>query len=245
MGVCSIDVRFYRPDGIFGDSIISALFSNVTIAVLILGATQLKVPARIIVISLCMVVGVVTDARTFYYMLVIVGVYLMLAKTRDVSFEKKAFLLCLIIAVVAVVASPLGQSTNDSLTFQDTVSSRDIKRQLAIEQFGNSPVFGIGTGQYAIYEASLGRPANSGLHGTNPHNVYVQVLCENGLVGFIPFVLGLICSLWLVFRRKSALAVVSLVLYAAIGWSLGILYSIAFTSIFVVSVCSLLGTSED
>lgn len=238
-------IRLYRPDGIFGDSIISALFSNVTIAVLALGATRLKAPARIIVILLCMVAGVVTGARTFYYLLVIVGAYLVLAKTRDVSLEKKAFLLCLIIAVVAVVAGPLGQSMIDSLTFQDTVSSRDIKRQLAIEQFGNSPVFGIGTGQYAIYEASLGMPANSGLHGTNPHNVYVQVLCENGLVGFIPFVLGLICSLWLAFKRKSALAVVLLILYAAIGWSLGILYSIAFTSFFVVFVCSLLGTSED
>ena len=99
--------------------------------------------------------------------------------------------------------------------------------------------------RYAIYEASLGMPANSGLHGTNPHNVYVQVLCENGLVGFIPFVLGLICSLWLAFKRKNALAVVLLVIYTAIGWSLGILYSIAFTSFFVVFVCSLLGTSED
>lgn len=235
-------IRLYRPDGIFGDSIISALFSNVTIAVLALGATRLKAPVRIIVILLCMVAGVVTGARTFYYLLVIVGAYLMLAKTRDVSLEKKAFLLCLIIAVVA---SPLGQSMIDSLTFQDTVSSRDIKRQLAIERFENSPVFGIGTGQYAIYEASLGMPANSGLHGTNPHNVYVQVLCENGLVGFTPFVLTLICSLWLAFKRKSALAVVLLALYAAIGWSLGILYSIAFTSFFVVFVCSLLGTSED
>lgn len=87
-----------------------------------------------------MVAGVVTGARTFYYLLVIVGAYLMLAKTRDVSLEKKALLLCLMIAVVAVVASPLGQSMIDSLTFQDIVSSRDIKRQLAIEQFGNSPV---------------------------------------------------------------------------------------------------------
>ncbi|MEI3231136.1 MAG: O-antigen ligase family protein [Gordonibacter pamelaeae] len=201
---------------------------------------------RIIVILLCMVAGVVTGARTFYYLLVIVGAYLMLAKTRDVSLEKKALLLCLMIAVVAVVASPLGQSMIDSLTFQDTVSSRDIKRQLAIAQsLAEFPVFGIGTGQYAIYEASLGMPANSGLHGTNPHNVYVQVLCENGLVGFIPFVLGLICSLWLAFKRKNALAVVLLVIYTAIGWSLGILYSIAFTSFFVVFVCSLLGTSED
>ena len=38
---------------------------------------------------------------------------------------------------------------------------------------------------------------------------------------------------------------VDMVIYAAIGWSLGILYSIAFTSFFVVFVCSLLGTSED
>lgn len=238
-------IRLYRPDGIFGDSIISALFSNVLIAVLALGETRLKAPARIIVIALCMVAGVVTGARTFYYLLVIVGVCLMLAKTRDVSIKKKVFLLCLVIAAVVVVGNSFGQSMIDSLTFQGTVSSRDIKRQLAIDQFTNSPVFGIGTGQYAAYEASLGMPANSGLHGTNPHNVYVQVLCENGLVGFTPFALGLICSLWLAFKRKSALAVVLLILYAAIGWSLGILYSIAFTSFFVVFVCSLLGISED
>ncbi|MEI3231301.1 MAG: O-antigen ligase family protein [Gordonibacter pamelaeae] len=239
-------IRLYRPDGIFGDSIISALFSNVTIAVLALGATRLKAPVRIIVILLCMVAGVVTGARTFYYLLVIVGAYLMLAKTRDVSLEKKALLLCLMIAVVAVVASPLGQSMIDSLTFQDIVSSRDIKRQLAIEQFGNSPVFGIGTLVSTLFtRLRLACRPTPVFTGTNPHNVYVQVLCENGLVGFIPFVLGLICSLWLAFKRKNALAVVLLVIYTAIGWSLGILYSIAFTSFFVVFVCSLLGTSED
>lgn len=238
-------IRLYRPDGIFGDSIISALFSNLTIAVLALGATRLRLPARIAVILICLVAGVVTGARTFYYLLVIVGVYLMLAKTHDVSLGKKAFLLCMALAVIVLVVSPLGQSMIDSLTLQDAVSSRDIKRQLALEQFSNSPAFGIGTGQYAVYEASLGLPTNSGLHGTNPHNVYVQVLCENGLVGFVPFVLGLVSSLWLAFKRKRALAVVSLVLYASIGWSLGILYSAAFTSFFVVFVCSLLGTLED
>ncbi len=237
-------IRLYRPDGIFGDSIISALFSTLTIAILALGATRLRLPARIAVLLICFAAGVVTGARTFYYLLLIVGVYMMVAKTRNVSIGTKIFLLLAIVAIAVLVVSPFGQSMLDSLTFQNSTSSRDIKRQLALDKFMSSPIIGIGTSQYAVYEASLGMPSNLGLHGTNPHNMYVQVLCENGLVGFIPLVFGLIFSFGLAIKGKCPLATLLLILYAAIGWSLGILYSVAFTSFFVVLVCSLLVTQE-
>ena len=83
---------------------------------------------RIIVILLCMVAGVVTGARTFYYLLVIVGAYLMLAKTRDVSLEKRPPALFDDLPSLPSFASPLGRSMIDSLTFQDIVSSRGISR---------------------------------------------------------------------------------------------------------------------
>ena len=238
-------IRLYRPDGIFGDSIISALFSNVCIAVLALGKTRLKPPARIVIILLCMLAGVVTGARTFYYLLAIVGAYLVIARTHDVSIGKKAALIFVVAMAVLLVASPLGQSLIDALTLQETVSSRDLKRQLALQEFCNAPIFGIGTGQYAVYEASLGLPANTGLHGTNPHNVYAQVLCENGLVGFVPLMVSLVSAVWLAVRQKNALVAILLFLYVAIAWSLGILYSVSFTSFFVVFISSLLGALED
>lgn len=238
-------IRLYRPDGIFGDSIISALFSNVCIAVLLLGSTKLKTPTRAVIIMLCGVAGIVTGARTFYYLLLIICFYLMLAKTRDVSLRMKVLLLCAIFAAVMLVISPIGQSLMDTLSLQDSASSRNLKRQLALEQFSNSPVFGIGTGQYAVYEATLGLPSNSGLHGTNPHNMYAQILCENGLMGFVPFILGLISSFCFAVKKKNALAVILLILYAVIGWSLGILYSVPFTSFFVVFICSIQETLEN
>lgn len=232
-------IRLFRPDGLFGDSIISALFCSICIVVAFLQRPQTSLFIRIVVIALCLTAGVVTGARSFYYLLVIFGIYLLFAKTTNVSLGKKAVLLLGVVAVVAVVMSSMGQSLMDSLTFQDSVSSRDLKRQIAFDQFWNAPIFGIGTGQYANVEASLNMPTNSGLHGTNPHNVYLQVLCENGLIGFIPLMSSALALLVLVLKRKQTLAVVLLLLYFAIAWSLGILYSAAFTSFFIALVSSL------
>lgn len=238
-------IRIYRPDGIFGDSIISALFSDVCIAVLVLAKTRFRKSTRAVVIALCIVAGVVTGARTFYYLLAIVGAYLVLARTHYVPIRTKAILVFILVMASLLVMSPLGQSLIDALTLHETVSSRDLKRQLALQQFTNAPVFGIGTGQYAAYEASLNLPANTGLHGTNPHNVYAQVLCENGLVGFVPLIVSLVSAVKLAVKQKNALVAILLFLYIAISWSLGILYSVSFTSFFIVFICSLFENSED
>ena len=232
-------IRIYRPDGIFGDSIISALFSDVCIAVLVLAKTRFRKSTRAVVIALCIVAG------TFYYLLAIVGAYLVLARTHYVPIRTKAILVFILVMASLLVLSPLGQSLIDALTLHETVSSRDLKRQLALQQFTNAPVFGIGTGQYAAYEASLNLPANTGLHGTNPHNVYAQVLCENGLVGFVPLIVSLVSAVKLAVKQKNALVAILLFLYIAISWSLGILYSVSFTSFFIVFICSLFENSED
>lgn len=235
-------IRRYRPDGMFGDSIISALFCSLSIAVALLLDSKVPRLIRVVTTALCLVAGVVTGARSFYYLLAIVVVYLLLAKTADVSLKEKTVLLLAIVAVVFIAVSPVGQSLIDSLTVKESVSSRELKQQLALEQFRRSPILGIGTGQYAKVEAALSLPTNLGLHGTNPHNVYLQVLCENGLVGFIPLMASTIGLLVLSLRSRSSLILLLLLLYLAIAWSLGILYSAAFTSFFVAFFCGL--TSE-
>ena len=235
-------IRRYRPDGMFGDSIISALFCSLSIAVALLLDSKVPRLVRVVTTALCLVAGVVTGARSFYYLLAIVVVYLLLAKTADVPLREKTVLLLAVIAVVFIAVSPVGQSLIDSLTVQESVSSRELKQQFALEQFRSSPILGIGTGQYAKVEAALSLPTNLGLHGTNPHNVYLQVLCENGLVGFIPLMASTIGLLILSLRSRNSLILILLLLYLAIAWSLGILYSAAFTSFFVAFFCGL--TSE-
>lgn len=238
-------IRLYRPDGLFGDSIISALMCDVCIAAAFFRESKVSPFVRVATVVLCVVAGIVTGARSFYYLLGIVGVFLPLAKTTDVSLKMKALLVLGVFVIAAFAVSSMGQSLIDSLTIHDSVSSRELKQQIALEQYSGAPIFGIGTGQYANVEASLNAPANSGLHGTNPHNVYLQVLCENGLVGFIPLMASVAALFVLAMRRKSSFPVILLLLYYAIAWSLGILYSVAFTSFFVALVSALLFQGED
>lgn len=235
-------IRQYRPDGLFGDSIISALFCVVCIAVVLLRGGRVRLGGRVAIVGLCVSAGVVTGARTFYYLLGLLALYLMFAKTRNVSLAKKAALVVAAVIALILAVGPMGQSLIDALTTEQSVSSRELKQELAIEQFKGSPVLGIGTAQYASVEAAVSTDSKSGLHGTNPHNVYLQVLCENGIVGFVPLAASALAVLALAARRKNSLALILLLLYFAIAWSLGILYSVAFTSFFVALVCALLLT---
>ena len=232
-------IRLYRPDGIFGDSIISALSCNVCIAIAALRKEAMPGIVRMATIALCCIAGVVTGTRTFYYLAGVLGFYLLFAKTRGVPLTGKVILTIVAFVALAFLMSPTGQSLLGSLTVESSVSSRDIKQEIALEQFRDSPFFGIGTGQYANAEAALATDPKLGLHGTNPHNVYLQVLCENGLVGFAPLMASTIALLLLVIKQKNSAALILLLLYLAIAWSLGILYSVAFTSMFVALVCAL------
>ena len=241
-------IRLYRPDGLFGDSIISALFCNVTIAAVALRPVKRSSARSWLVVVLCLVAGVVTGARTFYYLLLLLFAYLMFSKTSSVSLRWKVALLLCAVATVALVLSPVGRSLLDTLTSADNsngVSSRALKRQLAIEQFLGSPLLGIGTDQYASVESTVLDGGELGLHGTNPHNVYVQILAENGLAGFVPLALATFGLLARIFRERNALALVLLLIYLAIAWSLGILYSVPFTSFFVALECALVSEGSE
>lgn len=235
-------IRLYRPDGLFGDSIISALFADVTIAVVVLHQDKPSGLLRVAVLALCTAAGIVTGARTFYYLLGILGLLLLLAKTRDVSLGWKVVLVVSAVAAVALLFSPTGQSMMNLLTGEQSVSSRELKQRLAMELFLGSPVLGIGTGQYAATEAALWVWGGNrlGLHGTNPHNVYLQTLCENGLVGFVPLIASTVALVLRVLQRKKTLALVLLLLYLAVAWTLGIQYSVSFTAFFVALFCALL-----
>ncbi len=64
---------------------------------------------------------------------------------------------------------------------------------LACEVFKEFPVLGAGIGQYNSAFRALGlAPANDAITISHPHNIYLQFLCENGIIGllFILFFLG-------------------------------------------------------
>lgn len=71
----------------------------------------------------------------------------------------------------------------------DGSSGREIMYSLAFSMFKKNIFFGQGTGAYKYeYAISL---ANDAHHKyLNVHNVYLQLLCENGIVGFFLFIIA-------------------------------------------------------
>lgn len=67
----------------------------------------------------------------------------------------------------------------------DIMNGRELLWATAIVGFQENPIIGIGTGRFMDW---------SGLP-TNAHNAYLQVLCEQGLIGFLLFVIPLIICL--------------------------------------------------
>lgn len=65
----------------------------------------------------------------------------------------------------------------------------------AWQLFLEHPLFGVGHGAYGLMVRPF-LPDASGVHLTSPHNQWLQVLAETGLVGFGGFVLATSTALW-------------------------------------------------
>jgi Lipid A core - O-antigen ligase and related enzymes len=232
-------LRLARPDGLFGDSIISALVSAMALIPLV-RREGLPTTIRAALVGLLLVSGVATGARSFYFLAAMACALAVLFFVRGSGL--KAILCCAVCIIgVAAVVTMVDQISS----FEESVSSvaesapsgREIKAALALHQFDQSPVIGIGTGQYAHAEVlNYGTSMTKlGINGTNPHNIYLQVLCENGLLGFIPFAGFLLCSLRGLWKRHSLEELSLLLLFCVIGMTLGIWYS-ASVSAYVVAV---------
>lgn len=73
----------------------------------------------------------------------------------------------------------------------DVSNGRLVLWNWGMTQFRNNPIFGIGWGQFrnsVIGNVTLMTELDS-------HNIYVQLLCETGLVGFVSFVIPMLISL--------------------------------------------------
>ena len=67
----------------------------------------------------------------------------------------------------------------------DITSGRTGLYNAALKAFNDQPVFGIGLNQFRTYTHI----------DTLPHNTYLQVLCEQGIIGFIAYILPIIYCL--------------------------------------------------
>ncbi len=110
----------------------------------------------------------------------IISIFLILLLWTVLHFKKTGW----IIAAAMILALPVIYTASTSLSslFESTVEEgyvegggRGLWLMAGVQLFLENPVFGVGFGRYNLL----------GNYETYPHNLFVEVLCETGIVGFI------------------------------------------------------------
>jgi len=213
-------VSLYRLAGPVGDPNYFALILLVVVPV---GLATLRTPlhrlAQLVVIAaLLLIVGAVllTYSRGGALVLAL-GCVLSLTRFRFRGPLLAALVVVLPVSIMLVptpvwdrldtLVNPLQGSGPVGQFVDDSVALRLGAQRVALEMFLDHPFVGVGAGNYPVlyqdYSKNLGVPAVA--TEFFPHNLYLQVAAESGVVGlltFLPIIIGPLVTLEL--TRRSA-----------------------------------------
>ena len=138
--------------------------------------------------------GFTLDVTLTFFFLFIVGTKMEKGMRINMSRQLRLIIAVLLVAGVGVAlyysieaVRTLVDSFLDRFFSDDTtLSGRTMLYELAIDLFLSSPITGIGWGKYRSNTLGIFR-ANDATFET--HNVYLQLLCETGVVGLLLFLL--------------------------------------------------------
>lgn len=210
----NIGIRYYDPGIVFRNHAIqSMLFGTAAFAAALLLKHDggLKSPQRIFLavaaVVLCTNIVFVTTARSGYAALLVLAVLLAYtwpktgAPLRRLGFTAAAVL----VIGAALAASPIvqqrvarGLSELQSYQHGTQVSAmgeRVVYMRNALELALERPIFGYGTGAFreAYARKVEGRPGREGIKTHDPHNAYLNLWVQHGIVGLLVF-LALLAS---------------------------------------------------
>lgn len=127
-------------------------------------------------------------------LLVIIFTIIILNRKNIINaFNKLIKFALLAISLIVIISLINPNITNsfvrifESLSDSQTMVSRNILYDFAKEEFEQNPIIGIGWGNYK-YEYNK-KVINKEKEYINVHNMYLQLLCETGVLGFLYFVL--------------------------------------------------------
>lgn len=100
---------------------------------------------------------------------------------------------------VALVREYVDVFISKILSDDKTMSGRSVLYALAFQLYSTSPIIGIGWAQYRTYTKGI---YSSSINLTyDAHNVYLQLICETGIVGIIIYVIAILTSLIAALRQ--------------------------------------------
>ncbi|MEO5953110.1 MAG: O-antigen ligase family protein, partial [Chloroflexia bacterium] len=115
----------------------------------------------------------------------------------------------------------VAQGNQQTIYGEDSIRGRAGATQAAIEMFADHPFFGVGRENYPLYQLEYlnGTGFAKVAKGIPPHNLYLEVAAEHGLMGLIVFG-GLLVAAWLALMdaRKRFRMVKANTEYQLAGW---------------------------
>jgi O-antigen ligase len=149
------------------------------VGVLLLESLKKKpnVVFTVLCILLCILISLYSGARQFMVTSIVILIMWILM-TRNKSFVSIIFLLLSLIFVSALIVyltsmeGLLGSVQEEGYL---DASGRSMHLIKGINDFLENPIFGIGYGRFSLF----------GEYGGYPHNMFVEILCELGVVGFL------------------------------------------------------------
>ncbi len=127
---------------------------------------------KTVLVVLLSVAGVLTGARSFYYLAAGACALVVVLFTR--SSGVRAILCCAVcivgVSAIVVMVDRISDFEMSVSSASATPTGRELKTMLALQEFEEHPVIGIGTGRYVRAETNYyATVLLKGTTGTNPH----------------------------------------------------------------------------
>lgn len=182
--------RFIRPISLMGVVTVNSMFIGFSIILLVSKYKYFKTTISklfFFLLLFTLVLGeLFTSSRGGFLILFLTFIHVLVINYNKFKISAKIMIRCSILFLILVVAYFITQDL--ILSYLENVflsnsanasnDSRLSKWGLALDLFLQYPAFGVGTGNYNTIQSAL----TSGWSSSNPHNVLLQILSENGLI---------------------------------------------------------------
>lgn len=182
----------------------TAAAAAMCIGIVVSWLTLTKKSVRNILVLVLLYWGLILTAkRAFLFISIVVPIFVYYLSNSKSSRVAKLIIIGIVTAVLTYILSSFIGGNNNILLFDrlaqftesnnlnDVTSGRTDLMACAWEYFKKAPWFGIGFGNFKY------------ILGTSVHNVYVQLLCETGITGFLSFIIpAFICLVSAVYKTS-------------------------------------------
>ena len=188
---------------------------------------KLYILLSVLIIAAVLLTG--KRALTIFVLISVLVCYYVMNRQKSVGKIFKILIACAILFILILIASQFIPALQNVLArFESTIDNGDITSgrskliDLCFDMFKSNPIIGSGWGKFTF--------ANS-LGFLNGHNVYVQLIGENGILLSIPFFMFFVVNLTRAIKTAKSISDVT---DASVNTNLSIIYSVFIQVLFLL-----------